>query len=111
MSQPFNVASISLWPRIVDTEEFHRLADQSLEGAENNLGVAAITDKFNGETPLFVGRVISELSSDPDLMRRSGKLQIVAELAERYGVVDEYEHRPVSLRTPEVSIGASSTDA
>jgi len=32
-------------------------------------------------------------------MQRTGKVQIVAELATRYRVVDEYEHRPASLRT------------
>jgi NAD(P)-dependent dehydrogenase (short-subunit alcohol dehydrogenase family) len=100
--KPFNVASISLWPGIVGTEQFHQLADQSLEGAESNLGVK---DKFNWETPLFVGRVIAELSSDPDLMRRSGKLQIVAELAARYGIVDEYQQRPASLRSVRFLLG------
>ena len=97
--KPFNVASISLWPGIVGTEQFHRLAEVSLEGTESNLGMAAIADKFNWETPLFVGRVIAALCNDPDLMRRTGKVQIVAELAARYGIVDEYEHRPVSLRS------------
>ncbi|MFN9839020.1 MAG: short-chain dehydrogenase, partial [Pseudanabaena sp.] len=54
---------------------------------------------FNWETPLFVGRVIAALYNDPDLMWRNGKVQIVAELAAIYGIVDEYEHRPVSLRS------------
>ena len=94
--KPFNVASISLWPGIVGTEQFHLLADENLEG---NLGVAAIADKFNWETPLFVGRVIAALCNDPNLMRRTGKLQIAAELAARYGVVDEYGDLPSSLRS------------
>jgi NAD(P)-dependent dehydrogenase (short-subunit alcohol dehydrogenase family) len=94
--KPFNVASISLWPGIVGTEQFHQLADGNLE---DNLGVTAIVDKFNWETPLFVGRVIAALCNDPDLMRRTGKVQLAAELAARYGIVDEYEHCPVSLRS------------
>jgi NAD(P)-dependent dehydrogenase (short-subunit alcohol dehydrogenase family) len=97
--KPFNVASISLWPGIVGTEQFHQLADDNLEDNDSNLGVAAISDKFNWETPLFVGRVIASLYNDQDLMRRTGKVQIVAELAAHYGIVDEYEHRPVSLRS------------
>ena len=97
--KPFNVASISLWPGIVGTEQFHQLADKTLEGTESNLGMAAIADKFNWETPLFVGRVIAILCNDPDLMGRTGKVQIGAELAARYGIVDEYEHHPVSLRS------------
>ena len=32
-------------------------------------------------------------------MRRTGKVQIVAELATRYGFVDEYGHCPASLRS------------
>ena len=84
--KPFNVASISLWPGIVGTEQFHQLADGNLE---DNLGV----------TPLFVGRIIAALCNDPDLMRRTGKVQLAAELAARYGIVDEYEHCPVSLRS------------
>jgi NAD(P)-dependent dehydrogenase (short-subunit alcohol dehydrogenase family) len=97
--KPFNVASISLWPGIVGTEQFHQLADENLEGTESNLGVAAIADKFNWETPLFVGRVIAALCNDPDLMKRTGKVQIGAELAVHYGIVDEYQQRPVSLRS------------
>jgi NAD(P)-dependent dehydrogenase (short-subunit alcohol dehydrogenase family) len=97
--KPLNVASISLWSGIVGTEQFHQLADDNLEGNESNLGVAAIADKFNWETPLFVGRVIAKLWNDPDLMRRTGKVQITAELAAAYGIVDEYQQRPVSLRS------------
>jgi NAD(P)-dependent dehydrogenase (short-subunit alcohol dehydrogenase family) len=92
----FNVASISLWPGIVGTEQFHQLADENLEG---NFGVSAIADKFNWETPLFVGRVIAALCNDPNLMRRTGKLQIAAELATGYGIVDEYGYLPASLRS------------
>ena len=97
--KPFNIASISLWPGIVGTEQFHQLADKNLEGTESNFGVAAIADKFNWETPLFVGRVIAALCNDSNLIQRNGKVQIAAELANYYGVVDEYGHRPASLRS------------
>ena len=97
--KPFNVASISLWPGIVGTEQFHQLADENLEGTASNVGVAAIADKFNWETPLFVGRVIASLYNDPNLMQRTSKVQIAAELAARYRIVDEYQHRPASLRS------------
>ncbi|NUN66754.1 SDR family NAD(P)-dependent oxidoreductase (plasmid) [Pseudanabaena biceps] len=97
--KPFNVASVSLWPGIVGTEQFHQLANDNLERNESNLGVAVIADKFNWETPLFVGRVIAALCNDPDLMKRTGKIQIGAELAPHYGVFDEYKQRPVSLRS------------
>ena len=61
--------------------------------------MTAIADKFNWETPLFVGKVVAALCNDPDLIKRTGKVQIAAELAARYGIVDEYEQRPVSLRS------------
>jgi hypothetical protein len=72
--KPFNVASISLWSGIVDTEQFHQLADANLESDDNNVGVAAIADKFNWETPLFIGRVIASLYNDPNLMQRTSKV-------------------------------------
>jgi len=97
--KPFNVASISLWPGIVGTEHFHQLLEENLEGTEQNLGFKAIADKFNWETPLFVGKVIAALCNDPYLMQRTGKVQIGAELASRYGVVDEYGYLPASLRS------------
>lgn len=93
--KPFNVASISLWPGIVGTEHFHQLLE---EDNENGLG-SAISDKFNWETPLFVGRVIAGLCDDSNILRRNGKVQIVAELATRYGVIDEYGYCPASLRS------------
>ncbi|WP_246828976.1 hypothetical protein [Synechococcus sp. PCC 7502] len=102
--KPFNVVSISLYPGIIGTEHFHRLVDDNLQNTESNLGVAEkgnssvrILDKFNWETHLFVGRVIAALFNTPDLMRRTGKVHIVAELAARYGIVDEYDCRPASL--------------
>jgi len=104
--KPFNVVSISLYPGIVGTEHFHQLAEDNLKNSKSNLGVAetgnssvGIADKFNWETPLFVGRVIAALCNTPDLMRRTGKVHIVAELAACYGIVDEYDCRPASLRS------------
>jgi NAD(P)-dependent dehydrogenase (short-subunit alcohol dehydrogenase family) len=98
--KPFNVASISLYPGIVGTEHFHSLVEDNLKITETNRTASlGITDKFNWETPLFVGRVIAALSNAPDLMEKTGKVHVVAELAARYGIVDECEHRPASLRS------------
>ena len=43
--------------------------------------------------------VIAALCNDLDLMKRTGKVQIGAELAAHYGIFDEYEQRPASLRS------------
>jgi NAD(P)-dependent dehydrogenase (short-subunit alcohol dehydrogenase family) len=104
--KPFNVVSISLYPGIVGTEHFHQLVEDNIKNIESNLddavtGTASleITDKFNWETPLFVGRVIAALCNAPDLMQQTGKVHIVAELAARYRIVDEHDHLPASFRS------------
>jgi hypothetical protein len=59
----------------------------------------SLASQTNWETPLLTGRVIAALSADPDLLRRSGRVGIVAELAAAYGVVDAEGSRPASLRS------------
>jgi len=89
--KPHNVASVSIWPGIVGTELFSRFA------SENNNSF--LSDRYNWETPLFTGRVIAALACEPNVMRRTGRVQIVAELANKYGIVDENGDRPASLRS------------
>lgn len=90
-----NIASISIWPGIVGTEQIVSFAaetdTQSVEGAW--------ADGYNWETPLFAGRAIAALAQDPDVMQYTGKMQIVAELAQRYNLQDKDGNRPVSLRS------------
>jgi hypothetical protein len=54
---------------------------------------------YNWETPLLTGRVIAALAADATVMRRTGQVQIVAELARDYGLVDADGQRPASLRS------------
>lgn len=93
-----NVASISLWPGIVGTEHINSLVDD-LEASTADAKSAMLTERYNWETPLLTGRVIAQLAADPTVMRRTGRMQIVAELAQQYGVVDQTGDRPVSLRS------------
>ena len=90
-----NIASISIWPGIVGTEQLTDFAAQTdpdeVEGSW--------TDGYNWDTPLFTGRAIAALAGDPNVMQYTGKMQIVAELAERYNLVDRDGDRPVSLRS------------
>ncbi|NJL64161.1 MAG: SDR family NAD(P)-dependent oxidoreductase [Methylacidiphilales bacterium] len=98
--KPYNVASMAIYPGIVGTEQFKTMAEEG----ENSLfrdtpkGVAK-SDRFNWETPLLTGRVIAQLKSEVDVMRRTGKVQIVAELARKYGIVGEDGEQPASLRS------------
>ena len=90
-----NVASISLWPGIVGTEQIITFAEE-MESSDSR---ATFGDGYNWETPLLTGRVIAALAAEPQIMRYTGKVGIVAELAEKYNLVDKDDNRPVSLRS------------
>lgn len=97
--KPNNVTSLSIWPGIVGTEHITRLAAQMRENAATDQQSSIFTEGYNWETPLLTGRVIAALAADPNVIRRTGKVQIVAELAQYYGLVDQNGDRPVSLRS------------
>ncbi len=93
--KPDNIVSISLWPGIVGTENLTKFAQEmDQRDAKTTLG-----DGYNWETPLLTGRVIAALAGEPNIMKYTGKVQIVAELAEKYHLVDQDGNRPVSLRS------------
>ena len=50
------------------------------------------------ETPEFTGRIIDALARDPELMGKSGRVLIGAELAQQYGVSDIDGRQPPSHR-------------
>ncbi|MGL5193876.1 MAG: SDR family NAD(P)-dependent oxidoreductase, partial [Chroococcales cyanobacterium] len=56
-------------------------------------------ERYNWETPLLTGRAIAALAADPTVMQHTGRVQIVAEVAQRYGLVDEDGTSPASLRS------------
>lgn len=93
-----NVTSIALWPGIVGTEAISRFADQmSQEDIDPQTSV--LRDRYNWETPLFTGRVIAALAAETNVQSLTGKVQIVAEVAQRYNLLDRDGNRPVSLRS------------
>jgi dehydrogenase/reductase SDR family protein 1 len=51
------------------------------------------------ETPEFTGRAVLAVATDPDNMKKSGTVQVVAELAEEYGFTDVSGKRPPSIRS------------
>lgn len=97
--KPYNIASLSLWPGIVSTEQISRLTSQMNENNATEQKNSLIADRYNWETPILTGRVIAALAADSNVMRRTGRVQIVAELAQHYRLVDENGDRPVSLRS------------
>jgi NAD(P)-dependent dehydrogenase (short-subunit alcohol dehydrogenase family) len=84
------VAAVSLWLGVQRTER--------TEIAARLRGDAYGDFMARSESPQFVGRVIHALWRDPGLSELSGRTQIVAELAQRYGVRDEDGREPPTWR-------------
>ncbi len=97
--KPYNVASISLWPGIVGTEHISSMVSSGEETNETDPRTSLINERYNWETPLLTGRVIAKLAGEENIIRRTGKVHIVAEMAQQYGVVDQDGNLPVSLRS------------
>jgi NAD(P)-dependent dehydrogenase (short-subunit alcohol dehydrogenase family) len=97
--KPHNIASVSIWPGIVGTEHISRLADQMGEKKTTGQKNSLLSERYNWETPLLTGRVIAKLASEANVIYRTGRVQIVAELAKQYGLVDQDGNLPASLRS------------
>lgn len=106
--QPHGITALSLWPGIVGTEHITQaFADAqvpakpepapTLTSPQSKAGM--IRDQYNWETPELTGKVLATLAADPKLMQRSGKVNIVAEVAKTYGILDQDGRHPVSLRS------------
>jgi NAD(P)-dependent dehydrogenase (short-subunit alcohol dehydrogenase family) len=87
--RPHGIAVVSLYPGLVRTEAV-------LAAAQGGW-----FDLANSESPEFIGRVVAALSADRDLMRRSGKFLVAAEVARELGVtdIDGTQPRPLTLET------------
>ena len=81
---------IGLWPSQVLTE----FILESIEKGDIEL------DEENSETPLYTGRVIAALATDPNRFERNGQVLTTAELAVQYGIVDERGKQPKGKRNP-----------
>src|SRR5829696_8220783 len=83
--RPHGVASVSLYPGLVLTESV--LAN-----------IQHFAHQPNRETPLFVGRAVAALATDPDVLRLTGRWLVAAEVAAACGVTDEHGRLPHSNR-------------
>ncbi len=97
--KPYNIASVSIWPGIVGTETFLKIAENNSETNTADRISEIFNEKYNWETPLLTGRAIAALAKDPEIMTASGKVGIVAELAKKYALVDRDGNLPSSLRS------------
>ncbi|MDJ0736746.1 MAG: SDR family NAD(P)-dependent oxidoreductase [Nostocaceae cyanobacterium] len=94
-----NITSISIWPGIVGTEHISSMVSAVDETNVTDPKTSLINERYNWETPLLTGRVIAKLAGEENIIRRTGKVQIVAEVAQKYGLVDRDGNLPVSLRS------------
>jgi dehydrogenase/reductase SDR family protein 1 len=83
--RPHGVAVVSLYPGLVRTEKV--------------LQAAAWLDLSSSESSEFIGRAVSALASDSDVMRHTGEVRVAASLAIEYGFrdVDGTVPRPLAL--------------
>lgn len=79
----YNIPVICLYPGLVRTESVLKSADHF--------------DLSNSESPKFVGRVISALATDPQIMLKTGKILIAAKEAIKYGIKDIDGSQPQPL--------------
>jgi NAD(P)-dependent dehydrogenase (short-subunit alcohol dehydrogenase family) len=79
------VAVVSLYPGLVRTESVMKAAQYF--------------DLSNSESPQFIGRVVTALATDPDLMRKSGQILVAAAIAKEYGIkdIDGKQPRPITV--------------
>ena len=83
--RPSGVAVVSLYPGLVRTESV-------MEAAKGGW-----LDISNSESPEFIGRVIAALNSDPQLMEKSGKVIVAAQVAQELDVCDIDGKQPTPL--------------
>ena len=79
------VAVVSMYPGLVRTEKV--------------MEAAAWLDLTNSESPEFVGRAVAALAADPNVMDRTGTVQVAARVALEYGFtdIDGRAPRPLTL--------------
>jgi NAD(P)-dependent dehydrogenase (short-subunit alcohol dehydrogenase family) len=90
--RPHGIAAISITPGFLRSE---RMLER-FGVTESNWRDGAKKDKnfLESESPIFVGRAVVALATDPDVMKRSGHLFSSWELGREYGFTDADGRRP-----------------
>lgn len=89
--KPYNVAAVSIWMGLLKTERSMAVLE-----TQPDLYAEAIN---TAESPQFTGIVIDAMAKDNNLMARSGKVWVGAELAQEYGITDIDGRNPPSNRS------------
>ena len=72
----------------------------SLAPVESTFACDQTIDEENSETPLYTGRVIAALATDPNRTQRNGQVLTTAEVALDYNLFDERGKQPKGKRNP-----------
>ncbi|CAK5080558.1 unnamed protein product [Meloidogyne enterolobii] len=98
--KPFGVTCVSLWPSFVRTElatleanevQFSKAAGMTTKAFKNSLATAETTD--------FVGKAVVGLASDPNKIKKTGRIHITEDLATEYGFTDKNGVTPSNFRS------------
>lgn len=83
--KPYGVTAVALYPGLVRTEKV--------------MEAAQWLDLSNSESPEFTGRAVVALATDPEVLRHTGTVHVVADLARAYGFtdIDGSSPRPLTL--------------
>jgi len=87
-----NIAAVALTPGFLRSEamlEHFGVTEENWQDA-----VKKTPDYISSETPLFAGRAIAALATDPNLMRKSGRVFSSWGLSEEFGFCDADGRRP-----------------
>lgn len=90
-----NVACVSLWPGPAKTELIQEWARDKATQGETSEDTLMFKD---AEDVTFSGKAVAWLAADPKIMKKSGRILIVAELAKEYGFKDVGGVQPLSMR-------------
>ncbi len=94
--KPFGVATTSIYPGVVRTERNVDLDERGLfKEASGGLGLGP----GEAESPEFTGRALAALIGAPNLLERSGNVEVAAELATEFGFCDTDGTTPPSIRS------------
>ena len=88
-----DICVTSLYPGVVRTER----TNVALENGEWDEYVGIPLE--NAESPEFTGRAVVAVATDPNNMQKSGRFQVVAEMAQDYGFTDLDGKQPPSIRS------------
>jgi dehydrogenase/reductase SDR family protein 1 len=92
----YGVATTTLYPGLVQTEANLQMdVDGIWEEQSGGLDLSV------GETPSFSGKAVVQLASlsKDKMMKRSGQIEVAAELAKEFNFYDSDNHRPASIRS------------